>query len=206
LELQTGAFRYGLGSEHTYDFVEGGLDYPMEPGIANLVSSGDTFHAYFDPTSGHSMLSALDDLDTLIAEADPPYDAVLGFSHGSCLAATMLLRSSRNIESSFKLAVFFSAGMAADHAALHQDKVQMLQQNPGGRLIDIPTAHVYAENDEVAPSQGKLLFGLCSEKERYMAVHRLGHRVPGTAERGDLENAVAVIRRAIEDAKKRVGG
>lgn len=182
----------------------------LVPGIANLVSPDDSFYAYFDPTSGHSMLSALDDLDTLIAEADPAYDAVLGFSHGSCLAATMLVRPRQGLGRAscpFKLAVFFSAGMSADHPSLHLDKVQMLTGIPvhsdgSRRKIDIPTAHIYAENDDLAPGQGQLLWELCDERVgRYRAVHRLGHRIPGTTERTDLDNAVIAIRQAIADAK-----
>ncbi|KAL4860798.1 serine hydrolase FSH [Aspergillus spectabilis] len=214
LELQTSAIRYALGPQHTYDFVEGALDHPMAPGISNLVSPTDTFHAYFAPTSGLSMLSALRDLDSLIAEADPSYDGVLGFSHGSCLAATLLLHPPQarahhsTFATLFKVAVFFSAGTAADYAALQADEVKMLQQTqaPGGRAtttIDIPTVHVFAENDEIAPGQGDLLVGLCSTKGRHVATHRLGHRIPGAAERNDLDNAVKVIKEAIRDAEAR---
>ncbi|KAL2871602.1 serine hydrolase FSH [Aspergillus lucknowensis] len=199
LELQTSAIRYALGPQHTFDFVEGAIDHPMAPGIAHLVSPTDTFHAYFAPTSGLSMLSALRDLEALVADAEPAYDGVLGFSHGSCLAATLLLMPGAP---SFKVAVFFSAGMAADHSALQADVVTMLQQQHGGATIDIPTAHVFAENDEVAPGQGQLLVGLCAARGRHVATHGLGHQIPGAAERGDLENAVRVIREAIADAEK----
>lgn len=169
-------------------------------GVAHLISPGDTFHAYFNPTSGHSLLAALDDLDALIGEADPAYDAVLGFSHGSTLAATLLTRPGQNVNPPFKVAVFFSAGMAADHAALHRDEVQVLQSEPGGRRIRIPTAHVYAEKDDVAPEQGRLLQGLCDDKIMYAAVHQLGHQIPGVGEKKDLEAAVASIKLAIADA------
>jgi pimeloyl-ACP methyl ester carboxylesterase len=166
------------------------------------------------------MLSALSDLDSLIAEADPPYDGILGFSHGSCLAATLLLRPSlapthysplvaSRAGTPFKVAVFFSAGMAAEHAALQDDEVKMLQQTHSLtsseradlRTIDIPTAHIFAENDEIAPGQGHLLAGLCSAERRHLATHRLGHRIPGAAERNDLNNAVNVIREAVRDAE-----
>lgn len=179
----------------------------MAPGIAHLVSPDDTFHAYFDPTSASSMLSALVDLDTLIAESDPPYDAILGFSQGSCLAATMLLRDD-GPQPPFKLAVFLSAGMAADYQALeHGDgKVQMLRGKLGGERINIPTVHVYGENDSNAPGQGGLLRDLCQEEGRQTAVHRLGHQVPGGAERQDLDKAVAAIKRAIEAAQGGIGG
>lgn len=160
------------------------------------------------------MMSALSDLDSLIAEAEPAYDGILGFSHGSCLAATLLLRPPpasthyspfgvSRTGTPFKVAVFFSAGMAADHAALQADEVKMLQQTHGAasRMIDIPTAHVFAENDEIAPGQGHLLAGLCSVERKHVATHRLGHRIPSAAERNDLNNAVNVIKAAIKDAE-----
>ncbi|KAJ6093085.1 hypothetical protein N7486_008374 [Penicillium sp. IBT 16267x] len=168
-------------------------------GIRHLVTPSDTFHAYFEPSSGYSMLSALEDLDTLIEEADPPYDAVLGFSHGTTLAATLLLRPT-GVELPFKLAVFFSAGMAADHGALHHDEVKMMQPKPGQR-ITIPTVHIYATNDEVAPGQGSLLQGLCDHRTSYTAVHQLGHQIPGIADGKDLEAASVAIRRAIWEAQ-----
>ncbi|KAL4981983.1 serine hydrolase FSH [Aspergillus falconensis] len=207
LELQTAAIRYGLGPEHTYDFVEGGVDYPMEAGIAHLVSARDSFHAYFDPSSGRAMISALGDLAQLIADADPPYDGILGFSQGASLAATFLLGPDPMAKTCFKVAIFLSAGMAADHAVLHLDRVQMLEAKAkAGQCnigIQIPTAHVFAENDPVAPAQGRLLHALCAPTVAHVAVHNLGHRVPGAGERDDLQRAITVIRQAIADAERR---
>ncbi|KAL3448146.1 serine hydrolase FSH [Aspergillus insuetus] len=235
LELQTSAIRYALGPQHTYDFVEGALDHPMAPGISNLVSPTDSFHAYFAPTSGHSLRSALRDLDVLIADADPPYDGVWGFSHGACLAATMLARPqqqsitstittacatriSARLPAPFRVAVFFSAGMAADHGALQVDEIRMLRVSGGvggdvagerttiglgDGLIEIPTAHVFADEDEVAPEQGGLLVRLCAATGRHVATHGLGHCIPGAAERESLEAAVEAIRGAIRDAEER---
>jgi predicted esterase len=147
------------------------------------------------------MLEALDDLDGLIEEADPPYDAILGFSQGSTLAATMLTRPKTDMQPPpFKLAVFLSAGMAADHTSLTQDEIRVLQHAKEGkdyRMISIPTAHIFADNDEVAPGQGRMLQSLCQESFMYSAVHRLGHRIPGNGDKKDLDAAVAAIRRAI---------
>ncbi|KAJ0115701.1 hypothetical protein J7T55_010524 [Diaporthe amygdali] len=202
-ELQTAALRYALGLEHTYDFVEGGENHPMEPHVANLISPDDTFHAYFDPTSGHSLLNALDDLDALVREADPPYDGVVGFSHGSTLAATLLTRPDQSAQPPFKVAVFLSPGMAANHASLSQDKIEILQPNTVYQRICIPTALVYAEKDEVAPEQGVLLQGLCDEKVMHVAIHQLGHQIPGIKEKRDLEEAVTAITLAIEDVSRK---
>ncbi|KAI0436486.1 serine hydrolase FSH [Xylaria telfairii] len=200
LELQTLAIRHALGPGHKYDFVEGGFDHPMEPSIASIVSPSDTFHAYFDPRSGLSMLETMNDLDELIAEADPPYDAVLGFSHGSSLAATMLTRPGRHTEQPpFKLAIFFSAGMAADHASLTNDTIRVLQAAENQKsIIRIPTVHVYAENDLVAPGQGTMLQNLCQPNDNYSSVHRLGHQIPGSADKKDLDAAVTAIKSAIK--------
>lgn len=171
--------------------------------VANLISPDDTFHAYFDPTSGHSLLNALDDLDALVREADPPYDGVVGFSHGSTLAATLLTRPDQNAQPPFKMAVFLSPGMAANHASLNQDKIEILQPNTVYQRICIPTTLVYAEKDEVAPEQGVLLQGLCEEKVMHVAIHQLGHQIPGIKEKRDLEEAVTAIKLAIEDVSRK---
>ncbi|KAK8069349.1 serine hydrolase FSH [Apiospora phragmitis] len=205
-ERKQGALRYALGPEHTYDFVEGEIDHPMEPGVASLSAPGDTFHAYFDPQSGRAMLAALEDLDSLVAEAEPPYDGVLGFSHGCSLAATMLTRprlQGAEETTPFKLAVFLCAGMAADHDSLLQrDLIEKLRSVLGNnKRIKIPTAHIYAENDEACPGQGALLQSLCAENA-YAAVHSLGHRIPGATEKKELEAAALAIKRAIADAQR----
>ncbi|KAK2612527.1 hypothetical protein QQS21_001465 [Conoideocrella luteorostrata] len=201
LEMQTIALRQALGLGHTYDFIDGGVDHPMEPGIAHLTAPDDTFHAYFEPTSGRSMVDALDDLEMLVSEADPPYDAILGFSQGSTLAATMMTRPDCDyVVSPFKFAVFFSAGMAADHAALFHDKVCMLESLPRNRRISIPTAHIYDENDPLSPRQGHLLRALCQDTGLHAATHGLGHQIPGRNDKKDLDAAVAAIKRVIADA------
>ena len=203
LELQTAAIRYALGPEHTYDFIEGELPYPMEPGIAHLVSPGDSFHAYFDPTSASSILDTLEELEAHIADAtvdDQPYDGVIGFSHGSCLAATLLLRAAAAQRPlPFKVAIFLSPGMALDPVALEAGEVEMFRGT--GARIGIPTAHVWGENDRAAPGQGKLLSQLCEVGSRSTAVHSVGHSVPGPKEKRDLDAAVRAVKKAIVKAE-----
>ena len=125
----------------------------------------------------------------------------MGFSHGSCLAATLLLRNSTGSSPApFKLAVFLSAGMALDGAALEYGEVRMF--NRTDLRIGIPTAHVWGENDASAPGQGKLLSELCEPGKRATAVHMGGHSVPGVKDKRDLDAAVKAIKRAIEKAQE----
>ncbi|KAL9065190.1 MAG: hypothetical protein Q9161_008389 [Pseudevernia consocians] len=205
LELQTAAIRYALGPSHTYTFIEGSLPYSMEPSIAPLVSPGDSFYAYFDPTSAPSILATLTELSSHIASAaanddEEAYDGVIGFSHGSCLAATLLLQAATaHLPLPFKVAVFLSPGMALDPVALEGGKVEMFRGT--GANIRIPTAHVWGENDGAAPGQGKLLSLLCDGASRSTAVHSGGHSVPGPKEKRDLEAAVRAIKKAVVKAE-----
>ncbi|CAF9910322.1 hypothetical protein IMSHALPRED_009155 [Imshaugia aleurites] len=210
LELQTAAIRYALGPSHTYTFIEGSLPYTMEPSIAPLVSPGDSFYAYFDPSSAPSILSTLTELTSHIAAAaaannnndDEAYDGVIGFSHGSCLAATLLLQAATaHLPLPFKVAVFLSPGMALDPGALERGEVEMFRGTGGASYIGIPTAHVWGENDGAAPGQGERLALLCDGASRSTAVHSRGHSVPGPKEKRDLEAAVRAIKKAVVKAE-----
>jgi predicted esterase len=185
------------------------LTFPIS-GIASLVSPSDTFYAYCDPNSAEDFLSTLSELDEHISSASPPYDAVMGFSQGSCLAATLLLRKSlRGEPLPFKCAVFLSAGMALDWESLERGEVEMY----GGRVVDgekwergkgaigIPTAHVWGTKDACAPGQGRLLSELCSAEGREIAVHGGEHSVPGAGVQKDLMAAVGAIERTIKRAE-----
>lgn len=143
------------------------------------------------------MLSALEDLERFLAEADLPYDGIIGFSHGACLAATFLLRAQIAGKRPFKVAVFLSAGMAADPAGLLHDRVQVLESQQAECMIDIPTAHIFADNDQLSPGQGDLLFNACTPSNRHLAVHKLGHQMPGPTEQQDVEKAAMAIKGAI---------
>ena len=204
LELQTAAIRYALGPSHTYTFIEGSLPHSMEPSVGPLVTPGDSFHAYFDPTSAPSILATLTELSSHIASAaeddEEAYDGVIGFSHGSCLAATLLMQAAiAHLPLPFKVAVFLSPGMALDPVALEAGRVEMFLGE--GARIGIPTAHVWGENDAAAPGQGKLLSLLCDGASRSTAVHSGGHSVPGPKEKRDLEAAVRAIKKAVVKAE-----
>jgi pimeloyl-ACP methyl ester carboxylesterase len=145
----------------------------------------------------------------------------MGFSHGSCLASTLLLHGALKGEAMpVQCAVFLSPGMALDWEALERGEVRMFG---GGRVgegmvfegevderrmakgkgaIKIPTAHIWGQNDSCAPRQGRLLSELCAEEVRETALHQGGHSVPGAGVKRELEEAV----RAIEKAMKRAEG
>lgn len=60
--------------------------------MQSYFNAADEYFAYFDQDSASSITKALDDLESYIASADKPFDAVMGFSQGAGLAAMYMIR------------------------------------------------------------------------------------------------------------------
>ena len=60
--------------------------------MQSYFNAADEYFAYFDQDSASSIIKALEDLDSYIASADKPFDAVMGFSQGAGLAAMYMIR------------------------------------------------------------------------------------------------------------------
>ncbi|KAI9842655.1 MAG: hypothetical protein M1837_007022 [Sclerophora amabilis] len=204
-EMQTAALRYELGDHHTYDFIEGSIPHPTAPEIEDLFPGDEEFFTYFDATSSLSCRTALDDLEAYIT-AEGPFDAVMAFSQGASLAATLMVRqlqrepANRPVQPFFKCAVFFSGGIPADPATLPGEELRPLDYATDGEVIHVPTAHIYGSNDQQYPTFGPVLSKLCDAKMRTVFVHEGGHEVPGTRLKDAVSGAVNAIRKAVDMA------
>lgn len=170
--------------------------------LESLFSPDEEFFSWFDETSPENCRQALDDLETYIA-SEGPFDAVMAFSQGATLAATLMVRRSKQdaeslTDPSFKCAIFMSGGVPGDPAALEQDKVRTLDHVTDGEVIRVPTAHVWGANDQRLSSFGPVLSKLCRATLRTVYVHDGGHEVPGPRNQAALNSTVMAVQRTID--------
>lgn len=154
------------------------------------------------------MLTVLAELDHLVMEADPPYDGIIGFSVGACLAATWLLRDALSTQCSsrqLRIAIFLAPAMGLSYAALLRGCFELQECLSGGPRLQIPTVLAYDEKDTVTPGHGSLLRGLCASSTNRTVVHHLGHTIPGVGNSSELERLVEAIKKAIGIAENGAG-
>ena len=162
----------------------------------------DKFYSYFDPESVESCRKALDDLDAYIA-AEGPFDAILAFSQGAALAATLIVRKfsqeskQQHVNPTFKCAVFLSGGVPCDPSALLRDELRILDHASDGEVIPVPTANIWGSNDLSWPPE---LSKLCMAQGRTVFIHDGGHEVPGSKSKPALTGTVQAIRRTVDKA------
>ena len=156
------------------------------------------------------MKGALSDLERYVAE-EGPFDGVLGFSLGGALAATLLISKSlehreANPNPPFKCAIFLSAAIPYDPTAILRDEIRKICSTQG-ELIQIPTAHIWGSNYDMAKETCPVLSELCNPHLRNIFVHDLGHDVPGARSHGAMNGIIRVIRRTIDqcESSKRSG-
>lgn len=171
------------------------------PGLFSLTHHEDEFFRYIDPESvKESGLAALNDLEALIHDAGP-FDALLAFSEGAGLAASLLIRRARHDAASgallplIKCAVFFSGGVPRD-----PETGRLMSAEEDGEVINVPTAHIWGKNDTLYPSFGPVLSTLCTTNTREVFIHDGGHMVPGARDADAVRGCIAVIRKTVEMA------
>ncbi|KAJ5894605.1 hypothetical protein N7495_006296 [Penicillium taxi] len=216
-ERQTAALRYELGSNHTYDFVDGTVPWEMDKGVSGLkcadnesnneadmtefISSGDKTFAYCDTSSVQSCAKASEDLDRYL-ESEGPYDGVMAFSMGATFVLSWMTKKIReqkekSVQLPFKLGIFFSnAGELLDYN-ISSDNMITLDSIPFDELIGLPTAHIWGISD---PDKENALLGsqACKEEVRHVFIHERGHEVPISSE--NVISMAKVINRAIAQA------
>ncbi|TGO59557.1 hypothetical protein BCON_0043g00150 [Botryotinia convoluta] len=188
----TAALRYHLRNEdeHEYDFVNGSLLWPPAPGIQEVFGSHVDCYSYFDgkDPSAASILEAVTDLANYIA-SNGPFDAVIGFSQGAVLAATLIIGADEPL---FKCAIFLCGGLPFDMAALRDNRVVECTSISVERgLVRIPVVNCWADNDRDYPGMGPPLSRLCLPENNEEVVHSAGHGVPSEGE--DLERLSAAV-------------
>ncbi|KAK6837788.1 hypothetical protein RU639_001167 [Aspergillus parasiticus] len=194
-EQQTAAIRYELGTQHTYDFVEGAL--PWESSIKNVTKTDEATFTFCDPEQPQSCRQAARDIEGYIKE-EGPFDGIIGFSLGATMALSWLVnwyQANGSDVAPFKVAVFFSnARQPYDHDALAMDRIAYLNSTQIGKGIDIPTAHIWGSADPQA-EEAQRAVNFCDSERRSIFVHGKGHEIPSSVE--DTVSIAKVINRAI---------
>ncbi|PQE18044.1 serine hydrolase FSH protein [Rutstroemia sp. NJR-2017a BVV2] len=125
-------------------------------------------------------LSAVKDL-TEYVEENGPFDAVLGFSLGAALLATLLLRNDRS-QLRIRSAIFLCGTLPYNcHELEHGNKRYMQADCMTERTkIQIPTVHAWSPQDVDYPGQSEQLIRMCNEENRIEIQYSAGHGVPAT--------------------------
>ncbi|PYH29135.1 uncharacterized protein BO87DRAFT_449248, partial [Aspergillus neoniger CBS 115656] len=191
-EQQTAALRYELGESHTFDFVEGTI--PWEASVESIIETGEATFAYCDPHQPQSCLQAINDLERYL-RVKGPYDGVMAFSMGTCLALTIMIDHALKEgtqEPPFKVAVLFSnPEKPFDMESLRQGRIEPWDPRP---IISIPIAHIWGSTDYLG-EHAALAPEYCRKSSEASFVHKGGHTVPTSTE--EVIQIANVIHRAI---------
>lgn len=129
----------------------------------------------------------------------------MALSVGATFAATLIIsevHKHRGPDTGppFKCAIFFSGGLPYDPAAVLRDEIQHLDVT-GGEPIQISTAYIWGLNDVLAKGISVVISGLCNPHLKTVAVHDLGHDVPGARSHEAMNGPVRAIRRTIDQCE-----
>ncbi|ROW10956.1 hypothetical protein VMCG_00851 [Cytospora schulzeri] len=209
----TASLRYHLGSPTAYDFdfVDGAHPWPPYPGILDIFGPQQICLSYFDG-SASSSLAALDDLATHLIE-NGPFDAVMGFSMGGAMAATLLLQPQNPLldkpewvraRAMVHSAVFLCATLPVDVMELRRGEmawIKLQDVGPCGKLrpISIPTVHAWSPGDVDNPGESKALVSMCDASERVEILHSAGHGVPSN--RSEITAISSAIRKMLHSMR-----
>lgn len=177
----------------------------MAPEFEGVVSSDDTFFAWWDDENiTSSAMECLGHLDAYVA-SEGPFDGIIAFSQGATVAGIFLAhRMKMNAKQerahpTFKCAVFISSdGVYEINDSPNDGGIHLLTPEEDGEVIQIPTAHIWGSNDTTVNAETTLR--MCSAATREFYVHSGSHEVPGTRMKDDVRACVKIIRRVIAAA------
>lgn len=188
----TASLRYHMGSPTTFefDFVDGAHPWPAHPSIYEVFGPQQTYLSYFDG-SALGAIAAVDDLATYLID-NGPFDAVVGFSMGGALAATLLLRPQNpamdkadwiSARAMVRSAVFLCGTLPVDVMELWRGRMAWISPQdigPGGKLyhIEVPSVHAWSPEDVEIPEESKALTRMCDASKVVEILHSEGHGVP----------------------------
>ncbi|ERF71955.1 hypothetical protein EPUS_06514 [Endocarpon pusillum Z07020] len=197
-EAQTAALRYRLGPAFEYDFIEGSYPWPAAPGIREIFGAHDMCYSYHDG-SAPSALEAVQSLSEYCRD-NSPYAAVMGFSSGAALAATLLIAEAgdeglkKEQQATFGSAIFLCSTQPYDWRELKAGRVRFLDGQDASEAICIPTVHAWARNDKEYAEQGVKVVQMSKLAKRTEVIHNAGHGVPNHGEA--LERLAVAVERA----------
>ncbi|KAI0485235.1 serine hydrolase FSH [Xylariaceae sp. FL0804] len=194
IETCAAPLRHHLGDGYGSEFLEGAYLWPPAPGVQSLFGEQPCY-SYFDG-SPQGAAAAVDDLADYLHE-NGPFDAVVGFSLGAALAASLLLRNEQQgVRHQVRCAVFVCGVQPCDWSGLRQGTLHLLQAEDVQRRIHLPTVHAWSPGDTEYPGQSQHLVQMCSKAGRFEVVHSAGHSVPTNKEE------VGLLAEAIRHALK----
>lgn len=184
------ALRVLLGSNYEYDYVEGPHPWPAAPGIEALFGKQQMYYSYHNE-SIESIIEAVNDLADYINETGP-YDALMAFSLGAGLAATLLCRNElqkcteENVSiqkcPTFKCAIFLCGIQPVDWRSLMKGSQERVRVGDTTCTISIPTVHALSPQDAQYFHESTKLLEICEPSKRTEIHHDLGHAVPSRGE------------------------
>ena len=120
----------------------------------------------------------MQDMDRLykILDSEGPFDAVLGFSMGACIGATLLednIRKSKEkgVPSMFKMGIFLCGTPPYDLR-----EPGMLLADTAGKVFELPTIHVIGSTDPIIDF-ALALYNLCDADTAEIFDHGKGHQL-----------------------------
>ena len=154
-------------SEVSQDSVEFG-DTPEET-MRNVQRSGKV------DVYKQDCMQDMDRLNKLL-DSEGPFDAVLGFSLGACIGATLLednIRKSqeKGVPSMFKMGIFLCGCPPWDPR-----EPGMLLADTAGKVFELPTIHVVGSTDPVI-DYALALYNLCDPDTAEIFDHGKGHQL-----------------------------
>ncbi|KXT02179.1 hypothetical protein AC578_5964 [Pseudocercospora eumusae] len=167
MESQTSSFRAFLPPTWTFDYLEAPYDSAPGPGIEGVYPP--PHYCFFDWYTPERMQEAVDYVREVIEE-DGPYDAIMGFSQGASVTASLLAQSAGNI----KFAVFICAALIPPSSATADELARTI--GSFGH-IDVPTLHVIGQQD-ICYNQSIQLSKTCEQSLAQVVFHSGGHDVP----------------------------
>ncbi|RAK74468.1 uncharacterized protein BO72DRAFT_435203 [Aspergillus fijiensis CBS 313.89] len=151
-EIQTAAIRYELGDNHTYDFIEGNIPAPMQPGIELIATKDESMYAYFDEKNPESGVAAYGHLEELLYH-EGPYDGVIAFSQAGTLILTYLAHLAKQPDRPlpFRFAIILSiTHPPLDYGAIQSGEIRPIDLGAHQDVVRIPTAHIWGSQDLAA--------------------------------------------------------
>ncbi|KAK7913793.1 hypothetical protein PG985_011496 [Apiospora marii] len=151
----------------------------------------------FDTSSAQE---ALDSIFKTIDE-DPEVDALIGYSEGAMLAASICCEENRRFEQEgiprrIKFAIFFAG---SPPLAIEDGECTAKLADECGPVIDIPTLHVFGTNDPLVYC-AVALYNSCNPDTAELYDHGLGHLVPRDAD--NVEQLGDILQKIIKKIQK----
>jgi predicted esterase len=125
-------------------------------------------------------LEALDSVFQTVGQ-DPEIDAIIGYSEGAMVAASLVVEEARRFQlhgtpRRIKFAIFISGAPPLKMEGDNRITAQLADEIKDA-VIDIPTFHIFGCDDAFL-SSAVALFNVCDQETATMYDHGLGHIVP----------------------------